>query len=220
MKNLVLPVLGVLLLSSPGSAQTKFDITGTPIPTNLLQQNYGPIPRGIAAYDVNICNATGEKQSIVSSRIYQVLSTSNPALEPIGREIMFAAILRNQNHSFATILSVVLNSTTSVLSLVGSSKYKLPSGLGMGAALAALTGQQLISHLRPILSADQVQKFESQVLEPALVLDGGSCVERTVFVSSQDPRQKHRVLRSTLNKASCGRRFSFTACELGTAVTE
>ena len=190
MKNLVLAALGMLLLSSGGSAQATFDITGTPIPTNLLQQNYGPIPRGIAAYDVNICNVTDEKQSIVSSRIYQALSSSNPALEPIGREIMFAAILHNQNHSVAAILNVVLNSTTGVLSVFGSSKYKLAPGLAMAAALAALSGQQALSQLRPILSADQLQKFESQVLEPALVLDGGSCVERTVFVSPQDPKAK------------------------------
>jgi hypothetical protein len=77
-----------------------------------------------------------------------------------------------------------------VLAVFGSSKYKLAPGLAMGAALAALSGQQLIIHLRPILSADQLQKFENQVLEPALVLDGGSCVERTVFVSSQDPKAK------------------------------
>ena len=115
MKNLVLAALGVLLLSSRGSAQAKFDISGTLIPTNLLQQNYGPIPRGIGAYDMNICNVTDQKESIVSSRIYQALSTSNPTLEPIGREIMFAAILRNQNHSLATILTAVLNSTTGVL---------------------------------------------------------------------------------------------------------
>ena len=129
MKNLVLAALGVLLLSSRGSAQAKFDISGTLIPTNLLQQNYGPIPRGIGAYDMNICNVTDQKESIVSSRIYQALSTSNPTLEPIGREIMFAAILRNQNHSLATILTAVLNSTTGVLAVFGSSKYKLAPGL-------------------------------------------------------------------------------------------
>jgi len=44
-----------------------------------------------------------------------------------------------------------------------------------------MVGQQLLTSLKPVLTADQVQRFESQVLEPALVLDGGSCVERTVF---------------------------------------
>jgi hypothetical protein len=194
MKIFVLAALGMLLLSCAGFAQAAFDITGTPIPPNLLQQNYGNIPKGISAYDLNICNASGLKESIVSSRIYQALSNSNPTLEPIGREIMFAAILRNQNHSVATILNVVLNSTTGVLSVFSSSTYRLPSAVAAGAILASLSGQQLINKLKPILSADQLQKFESQVLEPALVLDGGSCIERTVFVRSQDAQAKSQAL--------------------------
>ena len=194
MRSFVFAALGLLLLSWSGSAQVGFEITGTPIPPKLLQQNYGNIPRGISAYDLNICNASGTKESIVSSRIYQALSNSSPTLEPIGREIMFATILRNQNHSVASILSVVLNSATSVLSIVGSSNHMLPSGLAAGAALASLSGQQLLTNLKPIFSTDQLQKFESQVLEPALVLDSGSCVERTVFVASQNTKTKAQAL--------------------------
>ncbi len=184
MKSFVLAALAMVLLSASGFAQATFEITGTPIPTGLLRQNYGSVPKGIGAYDLSICNVSETKQALVSSRIYQALSNSNPLLEPIGRQIMLASILRNQNRNVMTILGVILNATTGVLSVVSSSRYKLPSGLAMAAALGSLSGQELITTLRPIFSADQLEKFDSQVLEPALVLDGGSCVERTVFVSS------------------------------------
>lgn len=194
MKFFLFAAFGIVLLNGTSFAQATFDITGTPIPANLLQQNYGTMPKGIGAYDLSICNVTEAKQSVVSSRIYQALSNSNSALEPIGREIMLAAILRNQNRSFLNMLGVVLNSTTSVLSVWSSSRYKVPPALVAGTALGSVAGQQVISNLKPILSADQVEKFENQVLEPALVLDGGSCVERTVFVSSTNTKAKSQPL--------------------------
>jgi hypothetical protein len=174
---------GVILAGVTAFAQDTFVVTGTAIPADLLRQNYGRMPKGIGAYDLSICNVSDTKQSIVSSQIYQALAQSNPALQPVGRQIMLAAILRNQNHSAAAIFGVALNSLSGVLAVVSSSRYKVPAGLITGAALAAISGQQLMSTLRPILSADQLEKFESQVLEPALVLDSGSCVERTVFTS-------------------------------------
>jgi hypothetical protein len=181
MRRFVFIALGVLVTTGLALSQTTFEVTGTPIPANLLQQNYGSVPKGITAYDLNICNVTDTKQSVVSSRIYQALSQSNTALQPIGRDIMLAAILRNQSHNLTSILNVALMSATGVLSVLGTSKFKLPGAFTTGAALASFSGQQILSNLRPILSADQVEKFENQVLEPALVLDGGSCIERTVF---------------------------------------
>jgi hypothetical protein len=130
----------------------------------------------------------------VSSEIYQALAQSNAGLQPIGRQIMLAAILRNQNHSVASILNMLLNSATGVLSVLGAAKTKLPSGLLAGAALGSLSAQQLITNLRPVLTADQVEKFENQVLEPALVLDGGSCAERTVFASTENLKAKTKSL--------------------------
>lgn len=196
MKRLLLAGIAVALAGAGAFAQAQatFEITGTPIPPRLLQENYGSVPKGIGAYDLSICNVTDVKQSIVSSRIYQALSQANAGLQPIGRQIMLAAILRNQNHSAINILNVVLSSTTGVLSVLNSSKYKVPSGLLTTAALGSLAGQQLITSLKPILSADQLEKFDDQVLEPALVLDSGSCVERTVFVSSTDPKAKSQPL--------------------------
>ncbi len=194
MKSFVLAGMAMVLLSALGSAQAIFEITGTPIPAGLLHQNYGSIPKGIGAYDLSICNVSATKQSLVSSRIYQALSDTNSSLEPIGKQIMLASIVRNQNRNAITILGAILNSTTAVLSVLSASRYKLSTGFVTAAALGSLSGQQLISTLRPILSADQLEKFESQVLEPALVLDGGSCVERTVFVGSTNAKTKAQPL--------------------------
>ncbi len=172
------------LFTATGYGQGTFQINGTPIPAELLHQNYGSIPKGVGAYDLSICNVTATKQSIVSSKIYQALSQSNTPVEPIGRQIMLAAILRGQSHSKVAIFGMVLNSFTSVYSVLGSSKYRIPVGLMTAGAIFSLSGQQVLGGLKPILPADQVEKFETEVLEPALVLDGGSCVERTIFTAN------------------------------------
>lgn len=185
---------GLVAFSASGIAQETFVVTGTAIPADLLQQNYGKLPKGISAYDLSICNITDKRQSVVSSAIYQALAESNSSLRPIGRQIMLAAILRNQNRSAATIFGVALNSLSGVLAVLGSSKYKIPAGLIAGAALTSISAQQVMSSLKPILSADQVEKFESQVLEPALVLDSGSCVERTVFTAAPNTKNQAQSL--------------------------
>lgn len=174
-------------------AQSAFTVTGTPIPPALIRQTYGSVPKTVSAYDLNICNASSVKQSLVSSEIYQALSAGD-AIQPIGRDIMLASILRNQNHSAANILKISLASATAVLSVIGSSKYHVPSGLVTGAAVASLSGQQVLANISPLLSADQLEKFESQVLEPALVLDAGSCVERTVFAVKTASKSKSQNL--------------------------
>jgi hypothetical protein len=194
MRCTVMAVFSLALSCGFSFAQSTFTVTGTPIPQALLQQNYGSVPKGIIAYDLNICNSSPAKQSLVSSEIYQAISTENATVQPIGRQIMLAAILRNQNHSVSNILKVSLTSATAVLSILGSSKYHVPSGLVTGAALASISGQQVLTDLSPILSADQLEKFETQVLEPALVLDGGSCVERTVFALGASSKAKPQTL--------------------------
>ncbi|HSU32496.1 MAG TPA: hypothetical protein VLJ11_14790 [Bryobacteraceae bacterium] len=145
------------------------------------------MPKGITAYDLSICNSTELKHSIVSSEIFQALSKSNTGLQPIGRQIMLTAILRNQSWTLTNILGVTMNVSAGILSVLNSSKVGLPSGVATGATLASLSLQQVLSNLKPVSSADQLEKFESQVLEPALVLDGGSCVERTVFTVVDQP---------------------------------
>ena len=175
------------------SGQVTFEVTGTSVPVDLLQQNYGRLPKHVGAFDLNICNSTAVKQSVISSEIFQALAKSNPEVQPIGRQIMLAAILRNQGRNPLTILSVSVASVSTLVSVLGVSTYTLPAQWAAGLAIASFSGQQIISSLRPVLSADQLQKFESQVLEPALVLDAGSCVERTVFTVTNDLNTKTRA---------------------------
>lgn len=106
-----------LFLNGLAFAQDNFVVTGTVIPDALLQQNYGKVPKNVTAYDLNVCNVSDSKQSIVSSKIYQALAQSTSGLQPIGRQIMLAAILRSQNHSKGTIFTIVLNSVEGVLSI-------------------------------------------------------------------------------------------------------
>ncbi len=194
MKFFAWAVLSSLLCGAMASAQNTFAVTGTAIPASLLQQNYGKLPKDTTGYDLNICNVTNVKQSIVSSEIYQALAQSNTGLQPIGRQIMLAAILRNQNHSAGTVLSMVMNSVTGVLSALSSSKYGPPAGLVTAAALGTISAQQVLGSLKPVLTNSQLEKFEGEVLEPALVLDGGSCVERTVFAAAENPSAKAHSL--------------------------
>ena len=187
---------GFLLVACAGAAfaQTTFTVTGSPIPSSVLRQNYGKMPKGISAYDLNICNDTLQKQSVTSSAIYQAITTQYPALQPIGRQIMLASILRNQNLSLGNITGTALTSASGLLTILSSTKMGVPSGLGAAAALASLILPQLLTSLKPVLAADQFEKFDTQVLELALVLDGGSCVERTVFTLATAPKQANHPL--------------------------
>jgi len=179
MKLLGVAICG--MLAAAASGQETFSVTGTRIPAELARVNYGRLPKAIQGFDLNICNLTTEKHPVGSSQIYQALAESNPSLQPIGRQIVMPAILRNQRRSAATILTVVLNSAVGVLSVLGAARTGVSANVLAGAAVGSLVGQQLLSGLKPVLTADQVERYESQVLEPALVLDGGSCAERTVF---------------------------------------
>ena len=179
MKLISLVIGGLLAMTA--AAQETFSVTGTQIPTELVKVNYGKLPKTIQAYDLNICNQGTEKQSVTSSQIYQALVQANSHLQPIGRQIIMGEILQNQQRSVATVLAVVLNSAVGVLSVLGAARTAVPTNVLAGAAVGSAVGQQLLSSLKPVLTADQVQRYENQVLEPALVLDSGSCVERTVF---------------------------------------
>lgn len=194
MRSIAAAALGFALAAGSSFAQNTFTVTGTQIPQSLLQQNYGTVPKGVTAYDLNICNSSAAKQTVISSEVYQTLAAANVTIQPIGRQIMLAAILRNQSHSPSSLLKMSLSSATAVLSVLSSSKYHIPSGWITGAALASISGQQVLSNLSPILSADQLEKFETQSLEPALALDAGSCAERTVFALSATAKTKSQSL--------------------------
>jgi hypothetical protein len=131
--------------------------------------------------DLDICNQTSDKHAVTASQIYQALAESNLRLQPLGKQIMLAVILRNQRHSAATVLSVVVNTTVGVLSVLGAARTGVSANILAGTAVGSAIAQQLLNNLKPVLTADQVSRYENEVLESALVLDGGSCVERTVF---------------------------------------
>jgi hypothetical protein len=186
MKHIALAALILTFLCAESFAQSTFEVTGTPLPATLMKQNYGKTPKGIAAYDLNICNSSGVKQSVVSSEIYQALAKSDLTLQPIGRQVVLASILRTQNWSTLRIVNIALSAVTGALMVLSPPK-------GSGQLLAAIAlgtlSTQLTSGLPGSTTADQLEKFEAQVLEPALVLDAGSCAERTVF-TALDPEVK------------------------------
>jgi hypothetical protein len=172
------------VFAATAQAQTLFSVTGTRIPPELVRVNYGKLPASIAAFDLNICNQSGDKRAVTASQIYQALAEADVTLQPLGRQVMLALILRNQQHTLATITTVVLNVGVGVLSALGAARTGISGDVLAGAAVGSAVGQQLLNNLRPVLSADQVARYENQVLEPALVLDNGTCVERTVFALS------------------------------------
>lgn len=179
-------------------AQDKFTVDGTLIPKKLLETNYGRMPKGIVAYDLTICNSTPDKQSVTSSQIYQALSVSNQGLRPIGRQVMLVSILQNQNRSWFNILSATLNSGVSVFSILSTSRVvSVPGSAGLATAVAAIALQRVAPDIKSLTApADRVEKFDREVLEPALVLDGGSCVERLVFGAAEEKQSaKHLGLR-------------------------
>lgn len=182
MKLIGITMFGALAITA--AAQNTFSVTGAQIPLDLVKVNYGRLPKTIQAFDLNICNESGEKHSVTSSQIYQAVVQTNPNLQPIGRQIMMGAVLQNQQRTATTILTVALNSAIGVLSVLGAARSGVPPNVLAGAVVGAAVGQQLLSNLKPVLSADQMQRYESEVLETALVLDGGSCVERTMFAVS------------------------------------
>jgi hypothetical protein len=196
MKSFKLLLMIGMCAAATLSAQETFAITGTAIPPELLKLNYGSLPKGVRAYDLNICNMTAAKSPLSSSHVYQALVEAQADLQPIGRQIMLAAILRNQNRSVKTWLNMALSSTTGVLSVLGAGHTGISSRLLSATALGALVGQQLLTAWSPVLTADQVEKFESEVLEPVLLMDGGSCVERTVFtaLSAASPKSAKQAI--------------------------
>ena len=180
--KVVAATIGMALLSGLSYGQATFEVTGTPIPPDLLKTNFGSLPKSIAAFDTNICNLTELKQTVISSRVYQSRAASAPDVRPLGRQLVLAAILKNQARRPINVLSWSLNTATGVFSVVSASKYAIPGNWATAVAFASLTSQQLLASLKPPTTVDEIEKFESQALEPSFTLDGGSCVQRTVFV--------------------------------------
>jgi hypothetical protein len=83
-----------------------------------------------------------------------------------------------------------MNSAMGVLTVLNASKTGGSGQLLAAIALGSLSTQQLTMGLNKSTSAGQLEKFDAQVLERALVLDAGSCVERTVFTAGQNSNVK------------------------------
>jgi hypothetical protein len=180
MKKFAIGLLGATLGVSSLCAQDTLNVSATPIPDSLLTQNYGKMPKGIGGYDLTICNASSTKQIVISSQIFQALVAQQAGVQPMGKQIMLAAILRNQNSGVLSILNMAVGSASGVLSVL-SSTHNIPSSAITATSLSSLALQQLFNNLKPYTSATALQQFDNQVLETALALDSGSCVERTIF---------------------------------------
>jgi hypothetical protein len=107
--------------------------------------------------------------------------------------MILAAILRNQGRRPLSILGLALTSITGTFSVLSASKYGLPGNWASAIAFASVTSQQLLSSIKPVTTVDQIDKFETQVLEPSFLLDGGACEQRTLF-TVLSPRTKSRQL--------------------------
>jgi len=185
MKTILALMAALSLAAIAARAQDTLAVSGTPIPKQLLVQNYGAMPKGVGAYDLSICNVTNTRQPVVSSEVYHALAQSNIALKPIGRQIILASILQNQRRDLLSILNIALNSATGVFSILStSSSLNVPGSVNTSVALGTIVLGQITNSLRPVLP-DKLEKFDRDVLESALVLDGGSCVERTVFTMTE-----------------------------------
>jgi hypothetical protein len=194
-KRIAVSVL-LLLISLPSFGEDKIAVSGTAIPQQLLEQNYGKMPKGVGGFDLSICNVSDQKQTVVSTQVYQSLAQSNVSLSPIGRHIMLASILRNENHGLMSILGVTLSSATGVVAVLGMSRsFAVPAGAVAGIGLSAIILGQVTSALKPVMAPDKMEKFDREVLEPALVLDGGSCVERTIFALNTNGASKPKALQ-------------------------
>ena len=180
MKPFAIVTFLTALAATSVCAQNALNISATPIPASLLTQNYGKMPRGVAGYDVTICNASTTKQIVISSEVFQAMVQQQAGVQPIGKAIMLAAVLHNQNSSFFNILNVALGSASGVLSVL-SSAHSIPNSVITGTSLGSLALQQVLNNLKGYTSASVLQQFDNQILETALSLDGGSCVERTIF---------------------------------------
>ncbi len=188
-----------LLCAMLATAQDTFTATGSAIPASLLAQNYGSMPKGIVGYDLTICNATDQKQSVTSSQVYQALAASNVPIMPVGSQMILASILGSERNNILTLVTAGLNTAVGAFSLMGTSKrLNPPAGVKTGVGLASLS-LQLTSNLRSVRPAEKLQKLETDALPQALILDSNSCVEKTLFAVATTPNVKPATIAFHIN---------------------
>jgi hypothetical protein len=190
MKTLI-ALAAALLCATLASAQDTFTVTGTMIPTALLTQNYGSMPKGIVGYDLTICNETDQRQTVISSQLYQALAASTGEILPVGRQILLASILSSERKDVLSLVTFGLNTAVGIFSLMSTSTSMNPPGsVKTGISLASLSMQQFTGNFKSVLPADKLQKFDADTLPQALVLDSKSCSEKTLFALASTPKVK------------------------------
>lgn len=190
MKAVVKATVTMALCGGLSLAQTTFEVTGTPVPPDLLKASYGALPKSIGAFDISICNLTELKQTVISSKVTQALSQTYPQLRPMGRQMVLSAMLHNQGRRPLSVLNTSLTAVGSAFSVLSASKYALPSNWSSAIAFASIATQQLLSGFKPVMSAEQIEKFQTEALEPSFLLSGGSCEQRTLFTVTTPPVSK------------------------------
>jgi hypothetical protein len=150
----VLIALAVALLyATSATAQDTFTAL---IPPSLLTRNYGSMPNDIVGFDLTICNATDQKQSVISSQVYHARAASTGQIMPVGSQILRASILCTEHTRYVR----AEHGSWSFLFNESSKKVNPPAGAKTGVRLAALSPQQFSNNFKSVLSADKLQKFE------------------------------------------------------------
>ena len=188
--------LGALLLRALlATAQDTFTVTGTAIPPSLLARNYGSMPKGIVGYELTICNTTDQKQSLTRSQVDQALAGSTSQITPVASQVILASMLTTRGQKILSFATFGLNTAVGICALLSTSKKSNPpANVKTGISVASMTLPQLATLLQPVPPVDRVQKYETDVLPPALVLDSNSCVEKILFVVAAAPNAKPEAL--------------------------
>ncbi len=180
-----------LLWSTLAAAQDRFTVTGTVIPAFLLTRNYGSMPKGIVGYDLTICNATDQEQSVINTQAYQALAASTSQIVPVGSQLLLAQMLGAERKDVLSLATFGLNTAAGMFALLSTSrKLNAPTGVKTGVGLASIALPQFMDYLQSARPADKLQKYEADVLPQALVLDSRSCVEKTLFAVATSPHIK------------------------------
>src|SRR5208283_3527227 len=108
----------------------------TVIPAFLLTRNYGSMPKGIVGYDLTICNATDQEQSVINTQAYQALAASTSQIVPVGSQLLLAQMLGAQRKDVLSLATFGLNTGAGVFALLSTSrKLNAPTGVKTGVGL-------------------------------------------------------------------------------------
>ena len=131
----------------------------------------------------------------LSAQVVNALVERNGVDPAQIEDLQWGCVTQIEEQAWNIGRNVALTAGTGVFALLSTSKtMNVPDSAKTVIALGSLLFGQVTASLQPVLPADKVEKFDREVLEPSLVLDGGSCVERTVFASLDDGSTKTPAL--------------------------